>query len=177
VEYLGDIANHDTTPLKAAVIKGLLGPIIEENVTIVNANLIAETRGVKIVERKGPSEKVYNNLVRVHLHTSAGGTDITGTLAHDGPHIVAYDDVWIDIPAREGWLLLCENYDRPGTIGALGTLLGKHSVNINFMTVEPIPEKDRALMAVIVDDGVPENVIEEIIGLPNMISARVARFA
>jgi D-3-phosphoglycerate dehydrogenase len=44
IEYLGDIANHDTTALKAAVIKGLLGPVSEENVTIVNANLIAEHR-------------------------------------------------------------------------------------------------------------------------------------
>ena len=42
IEYLGEIAQHDTTPLKAAVIRGLLAPISEENVTIVNANLIAE---------------------------------------------------------------------------------------------------------------------------------------
>ena len=67
------------------------------------------------------------------------------------PHMVAINDVWIDIPAREGWLLLCENYDRPGTIGAVGTLLGKHNTNINFMTVESIEGQDRALMALIVD--------------------------
>ena len=42
IEYLGEIAQHDTTPLKAAVIKGLLAPISEENVTIVNAALVAE---------------------------------------------------------------------------------------------------------------------------------------
>ena len=103
IEYLGDIANHDTAALKAAVIKGLLEPVSEENVTIVNANLVAESRGMKIVERKGPGEDVYANLIRVHIHTSAGNTDVTGTLAHDGPHIVAINDFWVDIPPGR-WL-------------------------------------------------------------------------
>ncbi len=177
IEYLGDIANHDTTALKAAVIKGLLGPVSEENVTIVNANLIAEHRGMRIIERKGPAENVYNNLVRVHLHTSARDVDITGTVAHDGPHMVAINDVWIDIPAREGWLLLCENYDRPGTIGAVGTLLGKHNTNINFMTVESIEGQDRALMALIVDGEVSPETVEDLLAVENILSVRVARLS
>src|SRR4030042_539593 len=58
IEYLGELANFDVTPVKAAVIRGLLAPISEENVTIVNANLVAEQRGLRITERTGPYEGI-----------------------------------------------------------------------------------------------------------------------
>ncbi len=176
IDYLGEIAQHDTTPIKASVIRGLLQGISEENVTIVNANLIAETRGMKIVERKGPGEDVYANLIRVHIHTSAGDTDITGTVAHDGPHIVAINDFWVDIPPGQGWLLLCENQDQPGMIGAVGTFLGKHDINISFMRVGRTGVRGKALMAVGMDDPISPEQIEELLSIPNILSARVARF-
>jgi D-3-phosphoglycerate dehydrogenase len=177
IEYLGEIAQHDTTALRAAVIKGLVAPISEENVTIVNANLIAENRGMKIVERKGPGEDVYANLIRVHLHTSTGETDVTGTVAHDGPHIVAINDFWVDIPPGDGWLLLCENQDQPGMIGAVGTFLGKHDINISFMRVGRTGVRGKALMAVGLDDSISADQIQELLSIPNILSARVTRFA
>jgi D-3-phosphoglycerate dehydrogenase len=178
IEYLGEIAQHDTTPLKAAVIKGLLAPVSEENVTIVNAALIAEHRGLRIVERKGPSDGVYANLVRVHIHGSKGETDVAGIMAHDGPRIVEindFDDV--DASTRPGWLLLCENYDRPGTVGTVGMLLGKHNINIGTMSLGLDEAHGQALMALRVDQDVPSEVLEELTAIPNIISARVARFS
>ena len=177
IEYLGEIAQHDTTALKAAVVKGLLAPISEENVTIVNAQLIIENRGLRIVERKGPSDGVYANLIRVHIHTSKGETDVAGIMAHDGPRIVEindFDDV--DASTREGWLLLCENHDRPGTVGTVGMLLGKHNINIGTMSLGLDEARGHALMALRVDQDVPPHVLEELTGIPNVISARVARF-
>jgi D-3-phosphoglycerate dehydrogenase len=177
IEYLGEIANYDTTALKAAVVRGLLGPITEENVTIVNANLIAEHRGMRIVERKGPAEEIYANLVRVHIHTRGGDTDVTGTVGHDGPHIVAINDLWVDIPPGDGWLLLCENQDRPGMIGAVGTFLGKHDINISFMRVGRTAVRGKALMAVGLDDPITPEIVAQLAEIPNVISARVTRFA
>jgi len=177
IEYLGEIANHDTTALRAAVIKGLLAPIAEENVTIVNANLVAEQRGMRISERKGPSEEVYTNLVRVHIHTTTMETDVTGTIAHDGPHIVQINDFWVDIPPGDGWLLLCENQDRPGMIGAVGTFLGEHDINISFMRVGRTAVRGRALMAVGLDDPISLEQLGQLASIPNIVSARVTRFA
>jgi len=177
IEYLGEIAEHDTTPLRAAVVKGLVSQITEENVTIVNASLIAENRGIKITERKNPTEDIYANLVRVHIHTSAGDTDVTGTLAHDGPHIVAINDLAVDIPTGEGWLLLCENQDRPGMIGAVGTFLGQHDINISFMRVGRTNVRGKALMAVRSDDPIAPELIEQLQQIPNILSARVTRFS
>ena len=175
IEYLGEIANHDVTPLKAAVIKGLLAPVSEEKVTIVNANLIAEHRGLRINERKGPYEGIYSNLITVRLTTSAGTTTVSGTQAHDGPHVVFVNDFWVDIPPGDGYLLICENEDRPGTIGAVGTYLGRHDVNISFMRVGREKVRGRAVMVLGLDDPVTDEQLEEIHRLPHIFGARLAR--
>ena len=175
IEYLGEIANHDVTPLKAAVIKGLLAPVSEENVTIVNANLIAEHRGLRISERKGPYEGIYSNLITVRLTTSSGATTVSGTQAHDGPHVVLVNEFWVDIPPGDGYLLICENEDKPGTVGAVGTYLGQHDVNISFMRVGREKVRGRAVMVLGLDDAVSEEQLSEIQSLPHIFRARVAR--
>ena len=177
IDYAGEIGQHDTTPLRAAVVKGLLSTISEENVTIVNAAMIAEHRGMRIIERKLPAEDVYANLVRVHLHTSAGDTDVAATMAHDGPHVVQVNESWIDIPRGEGWLLLCENEDRPGAVGAIGTFLGQHDVNISFMNLSRNAIRGRALMALVLDDAIAQELVDELAKMPNFHSARVVKLS
>jgi D-3-phosphoglycerate dehydrogenase len=175
IEFLGEIANHDTTPLKAAAIKGLLAPISEENVTIVNANHIAEHRGLRITERKGPAEN-YANLVSVHLGTDDGTVIVAGTAFHDGTHIVRVNDYWVDIPPGDGYLLFCENVDRPGMIGAVGMLLGQHKVNIKLMHVSPpAREGGLAMMVCRLDGAVPPDALRELEELPDIHSARLAQ--
>lgn len=177
IEYIGDIANYDTTPLKAAVIKGLLAPISEENVTIVNANLIADNRGLRITERKTPSaHDVYTNLLSVRLLTSAGTTTVTGTMAYDGPHIVRINDFWVDLPPGDGYLLLCENLDRPGMIGKVGTILGEADININAMRVGG-DKRGRALMVLGLDEPVPPDVLRRINDVPDIYSVRLVRLS
>jgi D-3-phosphoglycerate dehydrogenase len=175
IDYLGDIADYDVTPLKAAVIKGLLAPVSEENVTVVNANLIAERRGLRIMERKGPSEE-YANLLSVHVHTDRGETTVAGTVFHDGTHIERVDDFWVDIPPGDGYLLLCENVDRPGMIGAVGTLLGEERINIKLMHVSPPAEEGgHALMVLRVVGAVPPAVLKKLEALPDLYSVRLAQ--
>ena len=174
IEYLGDIANHDVTPLKAAVIKGLLAPVSEENVTIVNANLIAEHRGLRINERKGPSEE-YANLLVVRLTTESGTTTVAGTVFHDGTHVEQVNDFWVDIPPGDGYLLFCENLDRPGMVGAVGMFLGQHDINISFMRLGREKVRGRALMVLGLDDEMSPELIKELESLPDIYSARLAK--
>ncbi len=175
IECLGDIAGYDVTPLKAAMIKGLLAPISEENVTIVNANLVAERRGLRVTERKGPSEE-FANLITVRLNTATGTTVVAGTAFHDGTHIERVNDFWVDVPPGEGYLLFCENVDRPGMIGAVGTLLGDHKVNIKLMHVSPpVHEGGRALMVLRLENTVPPEVLAKLESLPDLYSARLAK--
>lgn len=175
IEYLGDIANYDTTALKAAVIKGLLAPVSEERVTIVNANLVAEHRGLRISEHKGPAEEMYSNLVAVTLETSAGSTKVAGTQAHDGAHIVFINEFWVDVPPGDGYLLLCENLDRPGMVGAVGAFLGQHDINISYMHLGRHAVRGRALMVLGLDDQISPELQRQLTTVPDIFAVRVAQ--
>jgi D-3-phosphoglycerate dehydrogenase len=173
--YEGDIADLDVTPLKAAAIKGLLAPVSGENVTIVNANLVAERRGLVITQRTGPGGD-YANLITVQLTTDKSTTIVAGTVFHDGVHVERVNDFWVDIPTGEGYLLLCENVDRPGMIGAVGSLLGEHKINVKLMHVSPpVDDGGRALMVIRIDGTVPPAALAQLESLPDIYSARVAK--
>jgi D-3-phosphoglycerate dehydrogenase / 2-oxoglutarate reductase len=174
VEYLGEIADHDVTPLKAAVIKGLLEPVSEENVTIVNANLVAEHRGLRISERKGSYEGIFTNLLQVRATTKEGTTTVSGTMGHDGPHIVQINEFWVDVSPGAGYLLICENVDRPGMIGTVGMVLGKHQININSMRVAA-GDHGRAMMVLGLDSAATDEVAQEIGAMPDVFSVRRAK--
>ncbi len=175
IEYLGELANHDVTSLKAAVIRGLLAPISDQNVTLVNAAIVAEQRGLRIAEVKGQYEGIYKDLIRVHLITSSGRSSVSSTVAHDGVHIVEINDFWVDLSPGEGTLLLCENVDRPGMIGRLGTFLGSKDINISFMRVGREKVRGRALMVLGLDDDLDAETLDEISSIPNIFAARTAR--
>ncbi|MEE8369274.1 MAG: phosphoglycerate dehydrogenase, partial [Dehalococcoidia bacterium] len=85
IDYSGDILQHDLTPLKAAVLSGVLAPVSEEHVNVVNVDIVAQRRGMEITEKRGPSHEIYANLITVRLPTSSGETSVSGTLADDGP--------------------------------------------------------------------------------------------
>jgi D-3-phosphoglycerate dehydrogenase len=174
LQYLGEIANHDVTPLKAAAIKGLLAPVSEENVSIVNANLVAEHRGLQITERTGPSED-YPSLISVRLETEGGETTVAGTAFHDGTHIEQINEFRVDIPPNGGNLLICENQDRPGAVGAVGSLLGQHDINISFMRVGREQVRGRALMVLGLDDEMSPELLQDLDAVPNVHSARLAK--
>jgi D-3-phosphoglycerate dehydrogenase len=173
VEYLGEIADYDVTPLKAAVIKGLLEPVSEENVTIVNANLVAEHRGLRISERKGAYEGIFSNLVQVRAATKDGLTTVSGTMGHDGPHIVQINEFWVDVAPGAGHLLICNNVDQPGMIGTVGMILGRHNVNINSMRVAG--ERGQAMMVLGLDSAPSDEVVQELTTVPDMFTVRRAR--
>ncbi|MPZ50006.1 MAG: phosphoglycerate dehydrogenase [Dehalococcoidia bacterium] len=175
IEFLGEIAGFDTTPLKASVIKGLLATVSEENVTLVNAAVIAEQRGLKITERRGPYEGIYKDLLRVHLTTSSGKTVVSATVSQDGPHIVEINDFFVDVAPGEGHLLICENTDRPGMIGRIGTFLGEKDINISFMRVGRESIRGRALMVIGLDDEIDPQTLAEITRIPDIFSARTVR--
>jgi D-3-phosphoglycerate dehydrogenase len=175
IEYLGELADLDVTPIKSAVIRGLLAPITDENVTLVNAGIVAEQRGLKITERKGHYEGIYKDLIRVSLRTSKGRTSVSATVAHDGTHLVEINDFWVDVSPGEGNLLLVENVDQPGMIGTIGSTLGARDINISFMRVGRERVRGKALMVLGLDDQLDAETLAAIASIPNIFSARTLR--
>lgn len=176
IDYNGELALHETGVLRAAVIRGLLRPISEEHVSIVNANLVAESRGLRVVERKDPQEgDGAANLIAVQVRTAAGGTTVAGTVEHGQPHIVQVDDLRVDLTPSAGYLLFCDNQDRPGMIGAVGTKMQQFDINISSMKVGRRQARGRALMVLELDEAPSAEQVQEIEAIPDIFSARLVR--
>ncbi len=176
ISYEGELADHDVAPLKAAVIGGLLKNVTEERVTLVNANLIAQSRGLRLIEQKGPAHENYSNLITVEARTSAGPTIVSGTIMRGQPHIVQVNGYWLDVePSAATYLLLCENLDRPGRIGAVGTMLGDADINIAFMQVGRDRPRGMALMVLGLDEATKEQDQQAVLAIDGVHSVKQVR--
>jgi D-3-phosphoglycerate dehydrogenase len=177
IEYYGEIAEHDITPLRASVIRGLLRPISEENVNIVNANLVAQSRGWDIEERKRTSHDTFLNLVHVKVGTSEAEVTVGGTVEHGHPNIVIINGLDMDLVPEHGtFLLACDNEDRPGMIGRVGTLLGGWDINIQSMQVGRRGRRGRALMVIAVDESPTPEQLAAIEAIDGIYNVRLVRF-
>lgn len=175
VTYSGEIAEQDTAVLKATVIRGLLAPISEEPVNLVNAPLIARQRGLRVTERKTPAADNYTNLIAVALRTDRGERVVAGTIIHGEPHIVSIDGYSVDLTAQGGYVLLSRHVDRPGIIGKVGTLLGEADINISSMQVGRQRPRGEALMALTVDEPIPPELLERIRSVADIEQVRLVR--
>ncbi|MCK9517674.1 MAG: phosphoglycerate dehydrogenase [Dehalococcoidia bacterium] len=177
IEYHGEIAEHDVTPLRASVIRGLMRPISEENVNMVNASLVAQSRGWKIDERMRTSHDVFLNLVHVKVLTTESEVTVGATVEHGHPKIVYLNGLEVDLtPEPNAFLLACDNEDRPGMIGRVGTLLGQADINIRSMQVGRRSRRGRALMLIAVDECPTEEQIDQIEAIDGIYNVRLVRF-
>lgn len=113
-----------------AAIAGVLRPILSTAVTVVNARAVAANRGIEITESQSSRPRDFANLLSLKLHTSEGETWVEGTVFEPGsPRLALIDGVEIEAPL-EGTMLVIKNEDQPGVIGEVGTILGRHGINI-----------------------------------------------
>ena len=151
IDYLGEIANHETGPLRAAAIVGVLEPVSHGKVTIVNADQEARQHGLGIVEDRGAAREPYANLVVVRVISDSGSTSVSATYTQAGVRIVGIDGFEVEfLSGAAPYVLAVENVDRPGMVGRVGSLLGDWSININFMSVAS-GDEGRALMVLGID--------------------------
>ncbi len=174
--YFGEIAEHDVTPLKAFAIRGLLIPISVQNINLVNATSIAEARGWTIDERLRASHEEFHNLLELRVGSSETEVTISGTATHGRPTILRINGLNIDlVPDPSGFLLVCENEDRPGMIGRLGLLLGERDINISAMRVGRSGRGGQALMVLALDNEPRPDDIDAITAVEGIVSARLVR--
>jgi len=155
LEVAGELAGHDVSPLQAAVLRGLLQDATNERVNLVNAGLLARTRGLTVVERKTPDAGAFATLVTISGEGHDGTVrTVAGTLANGEPRFVRLDDYWLDV-APAPWMLISMHKDRPGMIGRVGSLLGAVDVNISAMHLGRSAPRSDAVMFLALDDPVP----------------------
>ncbi|MFH1576657.1 MAG: phosphoglycerate dehydrogenase [Candidatus Margulisiibacteriota bacterium] len=162
VEYSGEVAEFDVSPLTTTVLKGLLAPMMDVVVNFVNAPFIAKERGIELTESKSKEAKDFASLISVKIKSSKGDREVGGTVFIGvGDRLVSIDGFRVDAEP-EGYLLILSNIDKPGMIGKVGTFLGEHKINIASMDVGRIKVGERAVMVLNVDNAVPDKVLKEI---------------
>jgi len=171
VEYSGTAADLNVAPMTVAVLKGLLESASDQ-VNMVNAPVLAQQRGIKVVESKSSRISDFASAISTRVK---GCLDrlVVGAIFHGGqPRIVRLDDFMLEaIP--EGPTLLLHNHDRPGVVGKVGSVLGESGVNIARMQLALARDRGEACMLVNIDTAPPDAVIEKLRGLDNMISAQL----
>jgi D-3-phosphoglycerate dehydrogenase len=161
-------------PLAVAVVKGVLTPFLGEAVNYVNAERVAEARGIEVVSSSHSRSPDYPHLVGVRLATGTGEpVEIAGTLFGErDPRIVRFAGFRLEF-RPSGLLLVLRNLDVPGVVGKLGSLLGDAGVNIADIHLARRDEEREALAVLRLDGRLPEEVLERLRGLPEVREARV----
>lgn len=161
--YAGAIAHHDCSPLTVSGLAAILDRVTDQPVNMVNAGLVADRMGLEVEERKSTQGGAFSNLVTLTLEAEGGTRVLSGTLFEGSPRIVRLRDYAMDF-APEAHMLLLSYTDRPGMIGKIGTVLGRHDINIAFMNLGRREMKGEAMVVLSVDSPVPPAVLEELRG-------------
>jgi len=153
LELAGELAEADAAPLTAALLRGLLESVTTERVNVVNAAIVAKSRGITVPERK--TRDGAGAFAPIAVSGSAGGHEISvaGTAAGGEARIVRLNGYRLDM-APTDVMLITRHHDQPGTIGRLGALIGKADVNIAAMHLARSGPREDALMVLALDDDV-----------------------
>jgi D-3-phosphoglycerate dehydrogenase len=175
LSYRGEVARRSTKLVTAAFTAGLLEYRLAQDVNIVNAELLARERGIEIIEQISPKKGDFSTLLTAEVVTDKKKYTAAGTLFGNqflrlvqlGPyHLDAYLD---------GILLLFSHRDVPGLIGFIGTIFGKHQVNIAQMTVGRQVPGGEAIAVLHLDSQPPEEALKEVRAHPQISSVSVVK--
>lgn len=171
VEFTGEDIDGQTKPLAVALLKGLLQPVLAENVNYVNAPVLAVQRGITISQTRRPIPPDYTNLVWCRVIYEQGERIIAGSLfGRSLPRIVQIDEFRMDA-LPQGHLLVTISRDVPGVIGKIGTIVAQHNINIAEWRLGRNAPGDLALSIINLDEqATPQAIaaittLEEVIGV------------
>jgi D-3-phosphoglycerate dehydrogenase len=164
--FEGDFNGLDMAPVSTAILKGLLAPMVQDSVNYVNSSVIAKEMGIKVTESTSINSDHFINLITVRVVTTDMTSTVSGTIfgKHD-PRIVKINNFGLEL-VPEGHLALIYNLDKPGAIGSIGTMLGRHNINISRMQVGQDQDGENNIIFLRTDTPIPGDVLDELRNLP-----------
>jgi D-3-phosphoglycerate dehydrogenase len=176
IDYSGKISEVDTKPVTRAILTGFLEQVAGKEVNAVNVMSITENLGIQLEERKTSDLKDYTELVQIIAVSTEGENSIAGTFygSPNNPRIVRINDTPVEA-TPQGVLFLMANRDRPGIVGHIGTLMGKHKVNIASMSLAREKQGGEALTVLNLDSVPDEKCLAEIQKDPDIFWVKIAR--
>ena len=175
IEFQGHVAGLNTRPLTAIVLEGLLRPLID-NVNMINAPVVAKERGIEVRETRDEGTGNYQTMIRVTVTTETQSRDVAGTLFADSrPRIVQVKGINLEAELAP-YMLYITNDDKPGLIGALGTLLGDSGVNVATFHLGRARPGGDAIALIGVDQAIDDGVLTAVRALPHVAQAQALNF-
>ena len=175
IEYEGHVAALNHKPLTAALLAGLLSPMMA-GVNMVNAPVLARERGLNVAETVHDRPSEYQTLVRLTITTERGTRSVAGTLfAGSRPRLVEVKGIKVEADFN-GHMLYVTNQDKPGFIGRFGATLADAGINIATFHLGRSAAGGDAICLVSVDEAVPEAVLAQVRALPLVVQATPVSF-
>jgi D-3-phosphoglycerate dehydrogenase len=176
IEYAGDFKGFDLSPVSIAVLKGLLAPVVKDDVNFVNAQVLAKERGIKVNEATSDETEEYINLITVRVKTHKVTSTVSGTIfGKNKIRIVKINNFRLEL-IPQGHLALIYTLDKPGAIGSFAALLGSKKMNIEQMQVGQEETGKMNIIFLKTNVRISEKVIEQLLDLPLIISVTPLEF-
>ena len=172
--YAGEIAAGECAPIRTAAVAGILEAVTDQRVNVVNADLVAHERGLNVREVRTATSEPWASLVELAVGASDAPPLLTlaGSTAHGRPHLAGLDGFPIDAELA-GLILVTRHHDRPGIVGAVGTILAEAGINISSLELSRLSEHGEAMMFVAVDDPATDVVLSRLRSIDGMLEVRV----
>ncbi len=155
----GEASEMNLKALTAATIAGIMNKA-NPDTNMVSAPVIAKERGIKVSTTKQDQSGAFEGYVKVTVVTDTRERSVAGTVFSDGkPRFIQIKGINVDAEVGEN-MLYTTNEDRPGIIGALGTILGQNDVNIANFTLGRAEANGEAIALLYIDEAVPGSAIK-----------------
>ena len=179
IRYYGELADRNHDMLVGAVLVGLFRTMLSSTVTLVNARSIARQRGLEIVESHSTRPRNFTSLISIKLHTGRGEHWAEGAVFEpQEPRLVLLDGVEVEAPL-DGALIVIRNSDQPGVIGEVGTILGRHRLNIATFALGRGPDGAVGVVSIEPGGGASQwngaEVLDEIRAVPAVRQAAIVQ--
>ena len=174
IEYEGDVAHLNTRPLTAIALAAVMRPLIPD-VNMVSAPDVLKQRGTPLTESRREISPIYGSLIRIRVKTGGHWRTLAGVVNAGTAKIVEVKGMPLEADFHPVMLFI-NNMDKPGFIGALGTMLGEANINIATFHLGRQAEGKEAIAIVGVDQVVPESLQQALRELSHVRYVKVLRF-
>ncbi|MFP4381400.1 MAG: phosphoglycerate dehydrogenase [Candidatus Sumerlaeia bacterium] len=176
VEISGSLLDFPTEPIRLSVMKGFLEHTTDKPVNFVNAEAKMKSLGIEVIETTSKSAKDYVSLQRVMATTEDGKTiSVSGTVFEPNrPRVVSVNALRFEMEPK-GNIIMLENDDVPGVVGAVTTAVGNANLNIGEISWGRDKQGGTAMTAICLDSEAPAEIVDQIKKLDNIRSARIVK--
>jgi D-3-phosphoglycerate dehydrogenase / 2-oxoglutarate reductase len=161
--------------LQVAALKGLLSPNLSQTVNFVNAQAVAQQRGIDVSTTTHPTPLDYTHLITFRASTKTEEVCVSGTLFGErNQRVVSLNNFRVEFEPS-GYLLYMTNKDVPGVVGKVGTILGDREVNIAEYNLARDAGRGVAMAIVNVDSAIDQATLDFLRSFKEMEDVRLLK--